>query len=63
MAEKDTRRRILDVALERFLADGYEQTTIARIRKLSGVSNGGPEPAEGFRQNRARAESNRQPRP
>jgi len=35
-----TRRRVLDVALECFLADGYEQTTIARIRKLSGTSNG-----------------------
>jgi AcrR family transcriptional regulator len=36
----DTRRRILDVALACFLADGYEQTTIARIRERSGTSNG-----------------------
>ena len=40
MTITDTRRRVLDVALECFLADGYEQTTIARIRKLSGTSNG-----------------------
>jgi AcrR family transcriptional regulator len=40
MAENDTRRRILDVALACFLADGYEQTTIAQIRKRSGTSNG-----------------------
>jgi AcrR family transcriptional regulator len=40
MTHTDTRRRVLDVALECFLADGYEQTTIARIRKLSGTSNG-----------------------
>jgi len=40
MTENDTRRRILDVALACFLADGYEQTTIARIRKRSGTSNG-----------------------
>lgn len=40
MTLTDTRRRVLDVALECFLADGYEQTTIARIRKLSGTSNG-----------------------
>ena len=40
MSITDTRRRVLDVALECFLADGYEQTTIARIRKLSGTSNG-----------------------
>jgi AcrR family transcriptional regulator len=36
----DTRRRILDVALACFLADGYEQTTIAEIRNRSGTSNG-----------------------
>jgi AcrR family transcriptional regulator len=36
----DTRRRILDVALACFLTDGYEQTTIARIRERSGTSNG-----------------------
>jgi AcrR family transcriptional regulator len=40
MTQTDTRRRILDVALTCFLADGYEQTTIARIRKRSGTSNG-----------------------
>jgi AcrR family transcriptional regulator len=40
MTLTDTRRRVLDVALDCFLADGYEQTTIARIRKLSGTSNG-----------------------
>jgi AcrR family transcriptional regulator len=36
----DTRRRILDAALACFLEAGYEQTTVARIRELSGVSNG-----------------------
>jgi AcrR family transcriptional regulator len=40
MAATDTRRRILDAALVCFLGDGYEQTTIARIRDRSGVSNG-----------------------
>jgi AcrR family transcriptional regulator len=40
MASPDTRRRILDAALQRFLQDGYEQTTIARVRDDSGVSNG-----------------------
>ena len=40
MAPNDTRRRIMDVALACFLADGYEQTTIATIRKRSGTSNG-----------------------
>jgi len=40
MAPTDTRRRILDVALAGFLADGYEQTTIATIRNRSGTSNG-----------------------
>lgn len=40
MTQNDTRRRVLDVALACFLADGYEQTTIAEIRKRSGVSNG-----------------------
>ncbi len=40
MASTDTRRRILDAALARFVEDGYEQTTIARIRARSGVSNG-----------------------
>jgi AcrR family transcriptional regulator len=36
----DTRTRILDAALACFLEVGYEQTTIARIRERSGVSNG-----------------------
>jgi AcrR family transcriptional regulator len=36
----DTRRRILDAALTSFLDAGYEQTTVARIRESSGVSNG-----------------------
>ena len=40
MTQTDTRRRILDVALDCFLAQGYEQTTIAEIRKRSGTSNG-----------------------
>jgi AcrR family transcriptional regulator len=40
MTQTDTRRRILDVALACFLADGYEQTTIAQIRQRSGTSNG-----------------------
>jgi len=36
----DTRARILDAALVCFIEAGYEQTTIARIRQRSGVSNG-----------------------
>ena len=36
----DTRTRILDTALACFIESGYEQTTIARIRERSGVSNG-----------------------
>jgi AcrR family transcriptional regulator len=40
MAPTDTRRRILDAALTCFLQDGYEQTTTARVRERSGVSNG-----------------------
>ncbi len=40
MAPTDTRQRILDAALDCFLTDGYEQTTIARIRERSGTSNG-----------------------
>jgi AcrR family transcriptional regulator len=40
MTQHDTRQRILDVALACFLADGYEQTTIAQIRRRSGTSNG-----------------------
>jgi AcrR family transcriptional regulator len=36
----DTRTRILDAALACFNESGYEQTTIARIRERSGVSNG-----------------------
>jgi AcrR family transcriptional regulator len=39
-ASTETRQRILDVALACFLSDGYEQTTIARIRERSGTSNG-----------------------
>jgi AcrR family transcriptional regulator len=38
--QSDTRRRILDAALTCFLEAGYEQTTVARIREHSGVSNG-----------------------
>jgi AcrR family transcriptional regulator len=40
MAGSDTREKILRAALRSFLADGYEQTTVARIREGSGVSNG-----------------------
>ena len=40
MASTDTRQRILDAALACFTEDGYEQTTIARIRERGGVSNG-----------------------
>lgn len=40
MASVDTRRRVLDGALACFLQDGYEQTTVARIRERSSVSNG-----------------------
>jgi len=40
MTQTETRRRILDVALASFLADGYEQTTIVQIRRRSGTSNG-----------------------
>jgi AcrR family transcriptional regulator len=40
MAPTDTRQRILDAALACFTEDGYEQTTIARIRQRSGTSNG-----------------------
>jgi AcrR family transcriptional regulator len=40
MGSSSTRQRIMDTALECFLARGYEQTTIARIREGSGVSNG-----------------------
>jgi AcrR family transcriptional regulator len=41
VASTGTRRRILDAALACFLEDGYEQTTITRIRERSGASNGG----------------------
>jgi AcrR family transcriptional regulator len=34
------RERILDAALACFTEDGYERTTVARIREHSGVSNG-----------------------
>jgi len=40
MASTDTRRRVLESALRLFLEDGYEQTTIARIKDSSQVSNG-----------------------
>lgn len=40
MTSSQTRRRILDVALACFTEDGYEQTTIARIRQRSGTTNG-----------------------
>lgn len=40
MPATDTRRRILDAALACFLEEGYEQTTIARIRERAGTSNG-----------------------
>jgi AcrR family transcriptional regulator len=36
----DLRTRILDAALTCFLEQGIEQTTVARIRAVSGVSNG-----------------------
>jgi AcrR family transcriptional regulator len=36
----DTRERILDAALACFTEDGYEATTITRIRERGGVSNG-----------------------
>jgi AcrR family transcriptional regulator len=39
-AAPGTRQRILAAALRCFLERGYEQTTIAQIRMLSGVSNG-----------------------
>jgi len=37
---KNTRQSILDAALVCFLDEGYEQTTIARIRERSRTSNG-----------------------
>jgi AcrR family transcriptional regulator len=40
MAPSNTRERVMQAALACFLADGYEQTTIARIRERSGASNG-----------------------
>lgn len=36
----ETRERILQAALACFLEQGYEGTTVARIREASGVSNG-----------------------
>lgn len=39
-ATDETRERILTAALQLFLGDGYEQTTVAKIREASGVSNG-----------------------
>jgi AcrR family transcriptional regulator len=38
--EPGTRERVLAAALRCFLDEGYQQTTIARIRTESGVSNG-----------------------
>jgi AcrR family transcriptional regulator len=40
MAKAHTRTRILEAALACFAEDGYEQTTVARIRARSSVSNG-----------------------
>lgn len=40
MASSGIRRRILDAALECFLSEGYEATTIALITERSGASNG-----------------------
>jgi AcrR family transcriptional regulator len=40
VADATTRERILRAALACFLEDGYERTTIARIRERSDVSNG-----------------------
>jgi AcrR family transcriptional regulator len=40
VAAADTRTRILEAALACFLERGYEQTTVAQIRRHSGVSNG-----------------------
>lgn len=40
MAPADTRGRILEAALSCFLTEGYERTTVTRIRERSGVSNG-----------------------
>jgi AcrR family transcriptional regulator len=40
MAASDIRQRILGAALASFLEDGYERTTIARVRERSGASNG-----------------------
>lgn len=40
MATPDTRRRILDAALGCFVEEGYERTTVARIRERSDASNG-----------------------
>ncbi len=39
-ATPSTRARILAAALDCFLRNGYEQTTITQIRSASGVSNG-----------------------
>lgn len=36
----DTREKILQAAAECFLEEGYEHTSVARIRERSGVSNG-----------------------
>jgi AcrR family transcriptional regulator len=36
----EIRRRILQAALDCFTEDGYDRTTVARVRERSGVSNG-----------------------
>jgi len=40
MAAPKSRERILDAARELFVTEGYEHTTVSRIRTESGVSNG-----------------------
>ena len=38
--QPDSRQRILDAALQLFLSDGVEQTSVAAICRTAGVSNG-----------------------
>ena len=40
LSAMSVRDRVLQAALDCFTEDGYERTTIARIRERSGVSNG-----------------------
>lgn len=40
MADLTSRDRILNAACDLFVAEGYERTSVARIREKSGVSNG-----------------------